>query len=955
MPALASALEEALPEAATALAWGVFGRAGWQSSGTAGLSDGLRNALDHVIEEKADGERIDAADGSGFAVAWVLQEAVAWVVLAVEGHAPEEAARVMAAVRRRAAELIEREHLRDTVRRLQKAENVQSALYAIADMASSQLEMRDMLHGVHRIVADLMYAENFYIVLYDGDRESFRFLYFADAQDDFSPDPDEELSAAEQPHSLTVGLLRHGRPLMGPSAEIRERLGIPRDEAHGPDSADWLGVPMLGDQRVRGAIVVQTYDRRFSYTDEDRALLSYVAQHVLTALGRKRQQAELESRVRERTRELAQANLELQQEVETRQRAERRLAAQFRIAELSTESESLDEFFEQIHGVVQDLLYAKNFYIALISEDGEFLDFPYAVDETGRPPHRRRRGHRGLTEYVLRTGRPLLTDRAGLDDMIASGEVESFGSPAESWLGVPLLRDGNTVGVVTVQSYSDGVSFTLRDQELLSFIAFHIANGLQRKRAQERLMAAYADLELRVEERTRALAAANVELRGQVAERERAEQRLTHQALHDSLTGLPNRMQLLDRMESAIHRYRTDPGNPFAVLFLDLDRFKVVNDSVGHLLGDDLLKIASQRIREAVRDCDTVARLGGDEFAVLIDRMEDEAMVLAVAERLIASLTAPMQIGGKELFTSASVGVAFAHPRYQRPDELLRDADAAMYRAKARGRGRYEVFDEALLEEALRTLDLESELRRALANNEFVPYFQPIVRMGDGRRIGVEALLRWRHERLGVVGPGDFLAVAEESGLIEQIDWCLFEMACREAAGFLVDDEYVSINVSPRHFHSPTLAERLIALAAGCGLPPSMLRVELTEGALLDDSAGAREILRRLREAGVQTQLDDFGTGYSALSYLHRFPLSTLKIDRSFVAGLDRGDDIGSFAVVRAVLALAQSLGMDVIAEGVETPEQRDALVALGCRFAQGYLYARPCAAQDLEPRSVAA
>ncbi len=922
-----------------ALAWNnIEQRIDWCSGP---LAKELDAALDRAIAHP-DGQTLNGPKVPGFAIGWRVEQADSWLALAVEvdpAVPPSDWAPLIERAHLLGATLLERTLLGARVLRLQKAERLQRALYAIADMASAQMEMPKMLRGLHQIVAGLMYAENFYIALYDPGKESLRFLYFVDLLDTYEADPDEEIPLVSLPNSLTVGLIRHGKPLLGPSDALCEQLGIDYDSEHGPISNDWLGVPMLSENKVRGAIVLQSYDKSVGYDDEDRALLSYVAQHILTALDRKQQQNELERRVFERTRALAMANLELRSEVVERERAEHLQAVLYTIAELSIASESLEHFYAAVHSEVGELLYARNFYIALLSEDGDEVYFPYAVDERDTTIWTQRKLARGLTDYVLRTGMPLLADRAAIDKLTQTGEVQSFGTRSVCWLGVPLMRDERTVGVIAVQSYSQDTLFTERDQELLTFVSFHIASGLQRKRSQESLKAAYAELERRVEERTRELANANRKLRGQIADRERAEESLTHQALHDALTGLPNRTRLLDRMQRAMAAYQRDPERSFAVLFLDLDRFKVVNDSAGHLVGDELLKQASRLISTAVRLPDTVARLGGDEFSVLVEDISSANEACEVAGRILAALSAPIMVAGKELFTSASVGIAMIGPQYHRPEELLRDADVAMYRAKNKGRNRFELFDEALRFEALRVHDLESDLRRAIAAGNFVPYFQPIVRLSDRGIIGYEALLRWKHEERGVLPPLEFLAVAEESGLIEQIDWLMFEETCSRFHAVAKAGQYVSINVAPRHFRSPDLALRLIALAAHHGIPSGCLRIELTEGALLDNSQMVLGTLEELRDGGILAQLDDFGTGYSSLSYLHRFPIHALKIDRSFVADLHGK---GSEAVVRAILALAKSLDIDVVGEGIETIAQCDLLAKLGCGYGQGFLFAHP-------------
>jgi diguanylate cyclase (GGDEF)-like protein len=844
----------------------------------------------------------------------------------------------LALARRTVSATLAQQRAQARIESLEKSERLQQALFEIADLSGAALELNELLGRIHSVVAGLMYAENFYIVLYDDQRDSFRFIYFADRQDPYVADPSVEIRAEDAPTSLTLALLRLGEPVQGPSEHVRSRLGVPRDIVHGPDSQDWLGVPMLRDGRVSGAIVVQSYDRSDSYGEEERALLAFVAQHILTALDRHRAREELERRVEERTRALQQANRELQGEIVVRQRAERLQRALFRIAELSITSETLERFYAEVHDVVGELLYARNFYIALLSEDGERLEFPYSIDE--RDPVRASRTlGKGMTEYVLGSGQALLADRPRISQLEDQGMLRSHGTLSHCWLGVPLMREDKVVGVIAVQSYSADVVFTERDQELLTFVAYHIGSGLARKQAQDRLRAAHAQLEQRVTSRTHELAEANSELREQIGERVRVEEQLIHQAMHDALTGLPNRAQLLERLHRAIARARSaDPV--FAVLFLDLDRFKLVNDSFGHAAGDELLVEAGRRIVSAVRGEDMVSRLGGDEFAVLVERIDGLGAAEELAQRMLETLGAPMQVAGRELFPAASVGIAMWHPRYRTGEELLRDADAAMYKAKAAGRDRWAVFDELMREEAVQLLDLEADLRRAINSDAFEAHYQPIVRLSDGEVVGHEALLRWRHDARGMLLPGDFIGLGEDSGLIEQVDWLLYAQAARRLAA--TPEGYVSVNVSPRHFRSDDFALRLLGLLRTAGADAARLRIEITEVALLDDAPRALRTMRLLRDYGVVAQLDDFGTGFSALSYLHRFPIETLKIDQSFVAGLRGESRPESLAVIRAILALASTLGIDTIGEGIEHPAQREALLEMGCVYGQGYLFGRP-------------
>ena len=836
----------------------------------------------------------------------------------------------------RCRELLDRAYLKRSVDRLEKAEQLQHALYAIADLASADLEMPEMLRSLHQIVGELMYAENFYISLLDEPRQGLRFIYFADSVDQSSIGSEQVFPFTELQNSLTLAFIRYGKVWHGPSEQLRQLLDVTRDEEYGPEALDWLGVPLASGEQVLGALVVQSYLPDVGYTDEDAALLGYVAQHILTALQRKQAQEDLERRVDERTHALT-------LEITERKRGEQLQTALYKIAELASTSETLDAFYRAAHQIVGELLDAKNFFVALI-EPNDTLSFPYAVDE--RDPLARfgnRKIGTGITEYVIRTGKPLRADRRDLDALNAAGETKSFGTLSVCWLGVPLKGESGLLGVMAVQSYTESVMYTERDQAVLTFVSHHIALALERKRAQDSIKLAYADLEARVQARTHELNRANSELRAEMQERERIEQQLKFEALHDTLTGLPNRTLLLDRLADALERFQLDPTHRFAVLFLDLDRFKVINDSVGHLIGDELLKEVGARVRACLREDDLIARLGGDEFALLLADIGDQEEPLIVARRVIAALNESIRVEGKELFTSTSIGIAYSDARYHRAEELLRDADVAMYRAKTKGRQRFEIFDEGLHREALALLDLEGDLRRAMTREEFEPYFQAIYELDTGLIVGYEALMRWHHPERGLLLPGDFLKVAEENGSAELIDWQIFHQVAKALPRVCqAEHQYVTINVSARHFRDPDLCQQLLDLLDTYQVPARRLRIEVTEGALLENPELICRTLDALRVGGVLTVLDDFGTGYSSLSYLHQFPMHSLKIDRSFVADLKPGHHGGNSAVVRAIMALAKSLGVEVIAEGIETEAQKQALLDLGCLRGQGFLLAEP-------------
>ncbi|HEV3230467.1 MAG TPA: EAL domain-containing protein [Solirubrobacteraceae bacterium] len=437
-------------------------------------------------------------------------------------------------------------------------------------------------------------------------------------------------------------------------------------------------------------------------------------------------------------------------------------------------------------------------------------------------------------------------------------------------------------------------------------------------------------------------------------ERSHAEEQIRHQALHDALTGLPNRTLLLERLEHWLDRSRR-AGGCGAVLFVDLDHFKLINDGLGHDVGDQLLLEVARRLASALRASDTVARVGGDEFIVFCEDIVNEMAAVELVERINATLRAPFWLKGRERHITASVGIAIASAG-DTPDVLLRNADAAMYRAKERGRDRFELFDEGMRDRSLRWLETERELRQALERGELHNLYQPIV-SAQGI-IGFEALVRWHHPERGVVSPADFIPVAEESGLIVPLGRHVLENACREAAGWPKGDAEhpptVSVNLSPRQVSDPGLSSTVADILATTGLEPGRLCLEITETVLLQDTEVALQTLRELRELGVSIVLDDFGTGFSSLSYVKRFPIDMLKIDRSFVEGLAR--DPEDCAIVSAVISMGRALGVDVVAEGVETYEQAAQLKSLGCALAQGFLFARPLdpsAATDLIRRGL--
>ncbi|AXE33156.1 putative bifunctional diguanylate cyclase/phosphodiesterase [Chromobacterium phragmitis] len=469
------------------------------------------------------------------------------------------------------------------------------------------------------------------------------------------------------------------------------------------------------------------------------------------------------------------------------------------------------------------------------------------------------------------------------------------------------------------------------------------------------LSAANRELDQRVDERTRELADANAKLEGEIQERRRAEERLDHLAHHDPLTGLPNRLRFQQRLDAALAKPDLPPDS-LALLFIDLDRFKDVNDTLGHHTGDLLLVSVAQRLARQMRAEDMLARLGGDEFICVLERLESKDRAAEVAAKLLSLFQQPFAIGGNDLHLSASIGISFASDGAD-VDALLRHADIAMYRAKSAGRNRFQFYTPQMSAEAEERVDLERRLRLALENDGIEVHFQAKVDAASGRLVGAEALARWNDPERGMIPPSRFIPAAEESGLIIPLGERVLEKCCGQLAqwrheGFALPS--LAVNLSVKQLERDDFLPRIAALLERWELPPEQLELEITESVIMqaDDAAAALSALRRL---GIRLAIDDFGTGYSSLAYLAKLPVQVLKIDRSFVLGIGRGGD----AIVSTILSLAASLGLEAVAEGVEEPAQADWLRQAGCGTIQGYLYGKPlapgCFAEEWRDRSPAA
>ncbi len=656
-----------------------------------------------------------------------------------------------------------------------------------------------------------------------------------------------------------------------------------------------LAVPVVDEGEVL-AVIDSEHQQAGYFTERHQALLDTVALILASKLRRLQTQVQLEA------------------SVEKLEYAEKLQKSLYEIAAFSYFADDLTEFYSHVHQIVSALIYAPNFFIALYDEEKEHLYFPYYVDTRGdlepSAVYPKEILKNSLTGYVFRTDRPLLLNRQQFTAFYEQQQLKAYGVMPECWLGIPFHSGDSVHGVVVVQSYIEQISYDGSDLELLTFVAQHISNAL---------------------------------------ERVFSERKLQHQALHDNLTGLPNRALFLDRVHHAFLRMQRFPEQQLAVMYLDLDKFKAVNDTHGHAVGDAFLVAVSQQLKKCMRQSDTLARLGGDEFAILLEDVDSISTIEEVAQRILTALQRPVEVNELALLASASIGISYCQLDAPGliPDELIRRADIAMYEAKRDGRGVYRIYDESMQADELPGWNIEQALKVALNDNQLHLLFQPIIALENNAIKGFEALVRWQHPEQGLVMPDDFIPVAEQSQLIVRLDHYVLRQAVRQAAYWFAAGHrfYISVNVCGSTLGEPGFVHWLQQLLKQYGIPAQALALELTERALIDNIVQAKETLQQLRDLGICILLDDFGTGYSSLSYLSEFKLDVLKIDRSFITNMQ--DDGRDHPIVNTIIALAKTLHLTVVAEGIESLEQQQVLQRLGCDYGQGYWFARPLTASQ--------
>lgn len=839
----------------------------------------------------------------------------------------------------------------------QYSDNIASALYEITECGITSKSMEEYYEKVHKVLRDLIYAENFFIARYDQKTDSIKFVYFVDEVDlSLSVENFDVFTPADLKNTLTGYVLKTKKTQHLDQQEVNEIInsGVAGDT--GSDSVDWLGVPMLYQDELLGAMVIQSYKEDVVFGGKEVELLEFVARQVAMLLKSKAAEEQLllvnkdlEEKVLERTHSLQEINIAMSQEINERRRGEQIQKALFEITELVSTSTSQADFFTQVHAIVSKLMYAKNFYIAILADDKKSISFPYFIDENDENPISRTvkslKSSDGLTEKILFIGKTYLFNRTPKDNEAMTG------TNCNSFLGVPLKERSRTFGVLAVQSYEADIIYDDKHEETLTTIANQIAISILRKKDSDSLLAAHKHLENRVKERTS-------ELEETIVKRKIIENKLAYDSLHDALTGLPNRLFLskqVNKLLSSNSRNKKsrsdDSENDFALLFLDLDRFKLINDSLGHHVGDVFLQKVSEKLTACLRKDDFVVRLGGDEFCILMVNISSAKAAINLASRILKALKEPVIVEKHSLITSASIGIRLANTQNADADEVLADADAAMYQAKHQGKNCFCLFDSDIKEIVTSRMTMENDLREAIAQKELYLVYQPVLNIVTNTVVGFEALLRWKHETKGFISPDKFIPVAEETGLIVELGEFVAESAVNALVEFSKNDItkelFININVSTIQILSRTFDDFVRQLLTTTNIKPSLLNIEITESILIEDYKAATNFVRELKSMGLDIYLDDFGTGFSSLSYLHQFPFDVIKLDKSFVDIMDKGEK--NLAIVESIASMANNLKMKIVAEGIESKEQLQRLKDFNYEFGQGYYFSRPMPFSDVD------
>ncbi|WP_392341084.1 diguanylate cyclase domain-containing protein [uncultured Shewanella sp.] len=842
------------------------------------------------------------------------------------------------------------EHLQKRIARLKRlakkykrSETIQNALLGISNIATQVTSLDDFYQRVHLHLQQLIPAENFFIASQDQKTGLTSLPFFADQQDSHPTElyPDQEISALLN-SGLTGYVLRNGTPLLCDDNKFNELIASGDIKSLGSPSHQWLGVPIKNQDVVSGVLVVQSYNEANTYGELELELMGFICHHISGVMERLEHHEQLEQAIVERTKELSQAYEKVKKEITERVKAEKLQKALFEIADLSASNVLQQDFYLRLHTIMSQLIPADNCFISLIN-DNNMLSFPFYVSQMTTEYPASRPMQDGLTEYILEHKLPRLLSSKDIADMVANGEIYAK-SPElnktdrmHQWIGIPLIINGDVAGALTIYSLGDAHIYQLKDLELLTFVSQHMANAIERKLAAESLKNSHEQLEDKVVKRTRALAELNSNLQQEINQRRKIEDQLLHDAQHDGLTGLPNRSYLMERLSQALKHLRRHGLDQFALLFIDLDRFKVINDSFGHLEGDRFLIETAQRIKSCVRENDTLARMGGDEFVILLDSINATEDAIEVSDRILQALSMPYQLAKQEFISGASIGIAFSgRNKLVTSESLLRDADAAMYQAKANGKGCYVIFDDKLSAQSKLQHELEIDFKNALDQQEFEINYVEVVDFTNGEIIAIEPHVEWHHPKQGIIEHGKMKSLAAQYQLTLNIDGYIFSHLS-EQYQFLKQkygpSVYLHLSISSQHIKNKFVLRNLKQTIKSSNINLEKLVLFFNEKALVQDTENHINGFELISQLGVQIGIDGYGTGYSSLSCLSFLPIKALKLDDDISKHLLNDKQL---QLVKAYQLTAQTLNFDMYATTVDTQQQVRQFLELGYVRGQG-------------------
>ena len=833
--------------------------------------------------------------------------------------------------------------LKSLALKYKRAEVTQNMLLELSNLAAEVSSPSEFYSQVHRSLNILLPADNFFVAILDPLNDILEVPFFLDEKDDHPIDIFSKDYISEKLFTgLTGYVLKTGKSLLCDQDKFDQLIVDKKIESLGAPCHQWLGTPIKINHTVVGVLVIQSYSTNISFNEMDIELLSFVSHQISNIMERLRHQEQLEQAIKQRTKELSVAYDKLKLEVNERRRAEQLQKSLFEIADLSTSNIDTNTFYSEIHRVISHLIPVSNCYIALLNEQSSMISFPFYISQVKCTLPKSRKSCDGLTEYIIKNRRPLLLQNCDIKALVRAGVIYSktpelnYTEDIYQWIGIPLFIHEQVRGALTIYSTSQTRRYQENDLDLLTFVSQHIANAIERKLSAESLISSYEKLEEKVIERTQSLALLNQDLEKEIAQRRKIERQLTHDANHDTLTDLPNRAMFMERLAQAVKHTRRHRLDRFAILFIDLDRFKLINDTLGHLEGDRFLVETSKRLKLCIRDNDTLGRIGGDEFVILLDRINGSLDAEEVAERVLNGLSKPYKLANQQFKSGASIGIAFSHSKDDTSESLLRNADAAMYQAKSNGKGCYVIFDDKSHKQLDKDIELEQELRNAIANHSLLISYLPIQDLSTGTTLALEPHLYWNHPSLGKIKQAKLFNIAEHCNLTKELDIFLIESLNNEYLSLqekTLEHLPLHLNISGQHLKHKHGLRLLKNKLKQSRFNSQQIWLFFDEQGFIFDTDNHIYAFEQLTKLDINLALSGYGSAHSALSSLTFLPLQGLKLDPSYACHLDSEQHT---KLLNAHFLAAQALGLSVFVEGISTENQKAAMQKIGFEQGQG-------------------